>query len=93
MYTVYLLRSISHTDQRYIGITEDLDSRFTAHNNGQSPHTAKFKPWKIVVAVSLSDESRALEFGKIPQVGGRSSFRESVSVVIKSPSRNGTMSQ
>ena len=74
MYTVYLLRSISHTDQRYIGITEDLDSRFTAHNNGQSPHTAKFRPWKIVVAVSLSDEARAREFEKYLKSGSGRAF-------------------
>ena len=74
MFTVYLLRSISHPDQRYIGITEDLDSRLDAHNRGQSPHTAKFKPWEVVVAVSLSDEARAREFEKYLKSGSGRAF-------------------
>jgi predicted GIY-YIG superfamily endonuclease len=45
MYYVYLLRSTPNPDQTYIGFTENLKSRLVAHNQGQSSHTAKFKPW------------------------------------------------
>lgn len=34
----YLLQSIPHPDQRYIGLTSDLDKRLAAHNAGQSSH-------------------------------------------------------
>jgi hypothetical protein len=40
------LRSISHPDQRYIGISEDLTARLDGHNRGQSPHTADFNRGK-----------------------------------------------
>jgi len=37
MYYVYLLRSIPNPDQTYIGFTEDLKTRLTAHNHSQKP--------------------------------------------------------
>jgi predicted GIY-YIG superfamily endonuclease len=48
MHYVYLLRSIPHPDQTYIGLTSDLKSRLDKHNEGGSPHTAKSKPWSLV---------------------------------------------
>jgi putative endonuclease len=41
---VYILQSISHPDQFYTGLCKDVNARLAAHNAGQSPHTAKFKP-------------------------------------------------
>jgi len=62
MYYVCLLRSISDLDQTYIGFTEDLKARLSAHNHGQSPHTAKFKPWELVTYVAFQDRPKALSF-------------------------------
>lgn len=59
---VYLLRSKSHPGQRYIGLTEDLKKRLTEHNAGRSPHTKKFRPWELVVAVYFSDPEKADAF-------------------------------
>ena len=64
MYYVYLLRSINHPDQTYIGFTEDLKVRLKAHNQGQSSHTSKFKPWELVTYISFSDRAKALAFEK-----------------------------
>ena len=47
MYYTYILRSLSNPAQRYIGHTADLRSRLAEHNSGKSPHTAKFRPWKV----------------------------------------------
>ena len=47
MFYTYILLSLSHPDQRYIGSTSDLKSRLIKHNSGEVPHTSKFKPWKI----------------------------------------------
>jgi predicted GIY-YIG superfamily endonuclease len=38
---VYLLESISHPDQDYVGLTDDLRARMKKHNAGESPHTSK----------------------------------------------------
>jgi len=64
MFYVYLLRSIPNPDQTYIGFTEDLKARLTAHNYGQSPHTSKYKPWNLITYLSFNDKARAHSFEK-----------------------------
>lgn len=59
---VYLLRSISHPDLRYVGFTSDLEKRLAAHSSGQSPHTAKFRPWQLVSYSAFADETKAVAF-------------------------------
>ena len=59
---VYLLKSISFPKQIYVGRTDDLRARLAAHNAGQSPHTAKFKPWDLVTYIAFSDEAKAIAF-------------------------------
>ena len=59
---VYLLQSILRPDQRYVGITDDLQRRLREHNTGESTHSAKYSPWKIVVAIRFSDDARATAF-------------------------------
>jgi len=64
MFYVYLLRSIPHRDQTYIGFTENLETRLTAHNQGQSSHTAKFKPWELITYLAFKNKSTAMAFEK-----------------------------
>jgi putative endonuclease len=59
---VYLLQSIAFPDQTYVGLTDDLRARFSAHNEGRSLHTDKFKPWRLVTYVAFSDDQKAVEF-------------------------------
>jgi putative endonuclease len=61
---VYILRSINFPDQEYTGATADLKQRFADHNDGKSPHTAKFKPWKLVWYCAFPDKYCALAFEK-----------------------------
>ena len=61
---VYLLRSIDFPKETYVGLTDDLRARPAAHNAGRSPHTTKYKPWRLVTYVAFSDERRAVEFEK-----------------------------
>jgi len=71
---VYLLQSISHPKQRYIGLTSDIDKRLKFHNAGQSPHTSKLKPWKITNYFAFSDESKAAAFEKYLKSGSGRAF-------------------
>jgi len=64
MFYVYLLRSIPNPDQTYIGFTEDLKARLTAHNYGQSPHTSKYKPLNLITYLAFNDKARAVSFEK-----------------------------
>jgi putative endonuclease len=59
---VYLLQSLDHPDETYVGMSDDLKSRFAAHNAGRSPHTAKFKPWRLVTYIAFSDDQKAVDF-------------------------------
>jgi len=59
---VYQREIIDHPAETYIGLTDDLKSRFAAHNAGRSPHTAKFKPWRLVAYIAFSDDKKAVEF-------------------------------
>ena len=64
MHYVYLLRSIPNPDQTYVGHTKDLKTRLVAHHQGQSPHTAKFKPWELITYLAFKNKSTALAFEK-----------------------------
>ena len=59
---VYLLQSVEHPDETYVGLTDDLRLRFSAHNAGRSPRTAKHRPWRLVTYIAFSDDRKAVEF-------------------------------
>ena len=64
MWYVYIIRSISNSDQEYTGATADLRQRIAAHNAGKSSHTAKLKPWKLLWYSAFPDKMTALAFEK-----------------------------
>jgi len=59
---VYILQSIPDPSRHYTGLTTDLRSRLAKHNEGGNPHTADFRPWSIITAVSFSDPTKASAF-------------------------------
>lgn len=71
---VYLLRSLSHPGERYIGLTTDLKQRLAEHNSGKSPHTSKYAPWEIVVAVYFHDHDKARSFEQYLKQGSGHAF-------------------
>ena len=71
---VYLLQSLSHPEQRYVGLTADIKARLAAHNAGGSPHTSKHKPWKLVTLIRFEDDSRAAAFEQYLKSGSGRAF-------------------
>jgi predicted GIY-YIG superfamily endonuclease len=59
---VYLLQSETFPQENYVGLTDDVRARLEVHNSGGSPHTAKFKPWRLVTYVAFVDHQKAVEF-------------------------------
>jgi putative endonuclease len=59
---VYILQSEINAEHFYVGFTEDLQTRLKAHNAGQVPYSAKFRPWRIKTAIAFSERQRAIEF-------------------------------
>lgn len=62
MYYVYLIKSTTYPEMLYVGYTLDVKRRIEVHNAGGSIHTAKYKPWNLVMFLSFKDQLRAKEF-------------------------------
>jgi predicted GIY-YIG superfamily endonuclease len=74
MKCVYLLQSVNHPRQRYIGLTSDVDARFAAHNAGQSAHTAKYRPWRLRATIAFDDDGKAAAFEAYLKTGSGWAF-------------------
>lgn len=59
---VYILRSLTVPNRRYVGMTSDVRARLAAHNAGLSPFTARYRPWTMTVCIEFSDEQQASRF-------------------------------
>jgi len=57
-----MLRSESFPERFYTGMTSDLETRLQAHNSGSVPHTSKYKPWKIEIAIAFPAKPKATAF-------------------------------
>ncbi len=71
---VYVLQSIDHPEQYYTGLCKEVTSRVAAHNAGQSPHTAKFKPWRLVSYHFFERSEAAVAFERYLKSGSGRAF-------------------
>ena len=74
MQYVYLLENDSAQPERYVGVTSDLRRRLAEHNAGKTPHTAKFKPWRLVTYIAFLDGGKAAEFEHYLKSGSGHAF-------------------
>lgn len=74
MQYVYLLRSQSQEDQRYVGLTSDLKARLQKHNEGGVPHTSKYRPWALESYIAFSSRERAAQFEQYLKSGSGRAF-------------------
>jgi predicted GIY-YIG superfamily endonuclease len=74
MHYVYLIESTAKPGERYVGLTADLKRRLQDHDTGKSPHTAKFRPWRIVTYVAFSDRVKAESFERYLKSGSGHAF-------------------
>jgi putative endonuclease len=71
---VYGLRSTSNHNRFYVGVTGDVPARIDWHNAGRCYHTAKHRPWEMVVAVEFATEERAFAFERYLKSGSGRAF-------------------
>jgi predicted GIY-YIG superfamily endonuclease len=71
---VYLIRSIPHPDQRYIGVTGNLRERLKKHNEGGSPYTSKHRPWELATYIAFHSRAQAAAFEKYLKSGSGRAF-------------------
>ena len=63
-YYVYILVSEADETRHYTGLTENIESRFKAHNSGKVPHTSKYRPWRIETIIAFRSHEKAAKFEK-----------------------------
>ena len=71
---VYILQSVADPEQFYTGLCADVEARLRAHNSGQSPHTAKFKPWKLLSFHYFERQETAAAFERYLKSGSGRAF-------------------
>ncbi|MBX9775427.1 MAG: GIY-YIG nuclease family protein [Xanthobacteraceae bacterium] len=74
MHYVYLIESTAFPGERYVGLTTDLKRRFRNHNDGESPHASKFKPWRLITYTAFSDQAKAEAFERYLKSGSGHAF-------------------
>jgi len=71
---VYILRSESDPVHYYVGLTSDVATRLRWHNAGQNVHTARNRPWSVVVSLEFRTEQAATRFEKYLKSGSGRAF-------------------
>ena len=71
---VYLIKSLTHPERKYVGLTEDLERRLSEHNEGKSASTYRLRPWRHVVSVWFDDSDKARQFEVYLKSGSGRSF-------------------
>lgn len=71
---VYVLQSLAEPSQIYTGLCTDVEQRLADHNSGKSPHTSKFKPWRLLFHCWFDDASKAAEFERYLKTGSGRAF-------------------
>ncbi|MHC4914257.1 MAG: GIY-YIG nuclease family protein [Planctomycetota bacterium] len=71
---MYLIESLSDPTRRYVGSSTDFQRRLKEHNAGESPHTAKFRPWKPVVVIQFENDLKAERFERYLKSGSGHAF-------------------
>ena len=71
---VYILRSDRSPSRHYVGITSDVARRLIWHNAGQNVHTARDRPWSLVVSMEFSTQLTAYRFERYLKSGSGRAF-------------------
>jgi len=74
MHYVYIIKAERYAGKYYVGYSENMDERLQAHNNGQSIHTAKYQPWKLVCYMAFVQKEQALKFETYLKSGSGRAF-------------------
>jgi putative endonuclease len=74
MHYVYILTSASSHSMRYTGYTQDLRTRFAAHNAGQNESTRSGRPWHLAAYFAFPSEAVARAFEKYLKTGSGKTF-------------------
>jgi putative endonuclease len=67
-------KSINFPNQKYIGITDNLEEQLTTHNSGGSIYTKPYKPWIVIAYFAFQEEKTTQELEKYLKTGAGRAF-------------------
>ena len=71
---VYRIQSLANPSQKYTGLTDDLEARLAKHNEGGSPHTSQYHPWRLVASIGFDNDQKAMSFERYLKSGSGRAF-------------------
>jgi predicted GIY-YIG superfamily endonuclease len=71
---VYVLRSLIDPSRHYVGLTSDVHRRLAWHNEGLNTHTARNRPWQLLVFLRFDDARAAARFERYLKTGSGRAF-------------------
>jgi putative endonuclease len=71
---VYVLRSERDPERHYVALTSNVARRLDWHNDGLNVHTARNRPWFVVVSLEFADEQVARRFERYLKSGSGRAF-------------------
>lgn len=71
---VYILRSDTHPDRHYVGVTSHVERRLEWHNTGPSGVTVHHRPWSLVVSLEFTNATTAARFERYLKTGSGRAF-------------------
>jgi predicted GIY-YIG superfamily endonuclease len=71
---IYILESLSEPARHYTGLSSDVAARLAWHNAGLSTHTAKYRPWRLLVTMEFADTDMAVRFETYLKSGSGRAF-------------------
>lgn len=74
MWYVYIIRSMPDQVRRYIGMTENLETRLADHNSGKGTYTRNGAPWVLETIIGLGTREKAAAFEKYMKSGSGFAF-------------------
>ena len=72
--TVYILRSLTDPNRHYVGLTANVHRRLVWHNAGLNTHTARDRPWRLLVFMHFDDALAAARFERYLKSGSGRAF-------------------
>ena len=73
-HTVYVLRSVPEPGRHYVGLTSNVHGRLTWHNAGLNTHTARNRPWRLLLSMHFDDALTAARFERYLKSGSGRAF-------------------
>jgi putative endonuclease len=71
---VYVLESKVTPERHDSGLSSNVSTRLTLHNDGLSMHSSTHRPWRLLVSIEFAEEGTAIAFERYLKSGSGRAF-------------------